>query len=1049
MKICRNLVFVAIFAYSSVAFAQSTSASLTGTVDDPSKALIAGASVTAINTQTDATASTSTNKDGQYVLSGLVPGTYRLEVDKQGFKGIIEAGVTLHVQDIVQINFHLAIGSQSESVTVDASSLQINTSDASVSTVIDRNFVESVPMNGRTLQSLILLTPGVTTASPQSVSSLGYSGEFSVNGQRTESNTYTVDGVNANTSVDVFGQVATGGSLPSATALGTTQSLLSTDALQEVRISSSTYSAEYGLSPGGQFAFESRSGTNQVHGSAFEYFRNDALDANDWFNDTFGLPKQAERQNDFGGTFSGPVWLGRLYDGRNKTFFFFNYEGLRLTQPAAATILYVPSNALRQQTAFALQPVLNAFPLPTGPEVQVACDNVNYLCPASQPTGTLVASGLSPFVEAYSVPSQINSTAFRLDQQLKWNTMLFYRLNYTPSSSASRAYSVVSTAFQTSFTHTLGLTTAFSARINNEFRLNYAFSKGEDSSLNIDNFGGATPANFGQLNGLTAQQAANSDINVAFFFSGFTAPQLAVAQSTNPQHSWNVVDNVTFLRGRHTFKVGYYYRRTNGRLVTFSPDIVYEWLTPQSVIQNTPALAEVVSHTVTYPLYTNTALYAQDELKVNDRLNLSLGLRWELAPAPSTTSGPLPYVTVGNASDPSSLTLAPTGTSLWHTTHLNFAPRLGVAYRIRTEPGKELVFRAGGGVFFDQGQSAGQTAFQDGAPLEYLAEYFGAQFPLAPSQLAVSSAPPYFFVNSIPRNLQLPYTLQWNGSLEQALGRNQAVTVSYVGSNGRRLLSRVYSLVGAAAFDYVYAAQSGTTSSYNALQLQFQRNLSHGLQILASYTWSHSIDFGSQNLDFNQIRGNSDFDVRNNASGALVYDMPDIKTSRVLGALVHGWGVDARISSRSAFPMILDGNFNTLPGGTYAYSGLNLVPNVPVYLHVKGIAGNREINPAAFSLPAANQYGNAPRNFVRGFDDNETDISLRRTFPFIEKSTLQFRAEAFNLPNHPNFGFIDPTYGDPQFGQATMMLNQSIGVLNSLYQQGGPRSLQLALKLAF
>ena len=212
MKICRNLVFVAIFAYSSVAFAQSTSASLTGTVDDPSKALIAGASVTAINTQTDATASTSTNKDGQYVLSGLVPGTYRLEVDKQGFKGIIEAGVTLHVQDIVQINFHLAIGSQSESVTVDASSLQINTSDASVSTVIDRNFVESVPMNGRTLQSLILLTPGVTTASPQSVSSLGYSGEFSVNGQRTESNTYTVDGVNANTSVDVFGQVATGGS---------------------------------------------------------------------------------------------------------------------------------------------------------------------------------------------------------------------------------------------------------------------------------------------------------------------------------------------------------------------------------------------------------------------------------------------------------------------------------------------------------------------------------------------------------------------------------------------------------------------------------------------------------------------------------------------------------------------------------------------------------------------------------------------------------------------------------------------------------------------
>lgn len=1028
--------------------AQSTIASISGRVDDPSKAVIPSASITMTNIDTGVQSTGITNNDGIYVISGLIPGKYRVEAEKQGFKSIVESGLILHVQDNVQINFHMPLGVASDSVSVDASGLQMNTTDASVSTVIDHKFVDSIPMNGRSFQSLILLTPGVVTNNPQSLSSPGYSGEFSVNGQRTEANTYTVDGVNANTNTGVYGQVASGGSLPASTALGTTQGLTSIDALQEVRVSSSSYSAEFGLYPGGQFLFQTRSGTDMIHGSAFDYFRNNALDANDWFNKNAGLPLSAERQNDFGGTLGGPIWIPNVYDGRGKSFFFFSYEGLRLMQPQAAVNLYVPSQSLRQEAPLSLQPVMNAFPIPTGAETTVKCDNITYICPPTDPTGTLVPSGLSPFLRAYSLPSQLDSTSLRLDQQLPHNTKLFYRLAYTPSSRTSRTLAELSSITQLNFSHTLGLTTALSTALANDFRLNYTFSKGQDHTA-LDTFGGAEPVTLGTLQGLSAQESAAADIDFNFYFTGFPGVYISQAQSTQPQHSWNIVDDVTYLRGRNVIKAGVYYRRTNGRLVTFSPDISFSIYSKQSILDNSIDQAQYAIQERTYPLFTNAAAYIQDELKATDRLNLSFGLRWEVNPAPSTSSGPMPYITQGDLSDPANVAVVTSGAKLWNTGYFNFAPRLGVAYRVHTEPGKELIVRAGGGVFFDTGQSGAETAFEVGAPLEQSVSYSNVAFPLTPEQMSVT-VPPYFVVLSFPKNLQLPYTLQWNVSLEQALGKSQALTVSYVGSNGRRLQSQVYAPVaGNPKLDYVYSEQSGTTSSYNALQLKFQRNVTRGLQILASYTWSHSLDFGSQNLDFAQIRGNSDFDLRNNFAAALAYELPVFGSGRFTRGLMEGWGIDGRISSRTAFPIILNGNYNVLPNGQAAYSGLNLVPSTPIYLHVPGIAGGRQINPAAFGLPQPGEYGNAPRNFVRGFGANQIDFALHRAFPLHDRLNLQFRAEAFNVLNHANFGYIDPYYGDPQFGQATKMLNQSLGILNPLYQQGGPRSLQLALKLAF
>jgi hypothetical protein len=304
------------------------------------------------------------------------------------------------------------------------------------------------------------------------------------------------------------------------------------------------------------------------------------------------------------------------------------------------------------------------------------------------------------------------------------------------------------------------------------------------------------------------------------------------------------------------------------------------------------------------------------------------------------------------------------------------------------------------------------------------------------------------------RSLQLPYTLQWNVSVEQALGRAQSFTLGYVGSNGRRLLELLpYSLAGLNPnFTTVERYQNGLTSSYNALQLQYKRTLSRGLQVLAGYTWSHALDLESQDAFFEPYqRGNSDFDVRNNFTAAVSYDLPKDAGSHFTSALIRGWGTDLRLTARSGFPVTLYGNSIVDPvTGQNTYGELNLVPGVPVYVYGAQYPGGRSINPAAFSLPSGNELGDAPRNFARGFGETEVNFAVRREFPLNERLHLQFRAEAFNLFNHTNFGNIYPYYGSAIFGQATNTLATALGGgLSQLYQQGGPRSFQFALKLIF
>jgi hypothetical protein len=771
---CALRLLLLLLCVTTVVIAQSTDATISGQVVDPGGRVIPDAEIVIQNDATGVQYTNKTNGGGIYIVSILPPGRYRVQVSKIGFKTIIKPDIVLNVQSSVALNFSLPIGALSESVTVEAGSSILNTTDATVGTVVDRKFVANIPLNGRSFQDLISMTPGVVTQSPQTNSSLGFNGDFSVNGQRTESNYYMVDGVSGNVGAgNGFGQAqnGTGGSLGGSTALGTTQSLVSVDALQEFRVQSSTYSAEYGRSPGGQFSLVTRSGTNSFHGSVFDYLRNNFFDANDWFNDHYGKPTPALRQNDFGGTLGGPVRIPRLYDGRNRTFFFVSYEGLRLTQPTAAAIQYVPDTFMRKQADPILQPILNAYPLPNG---------IDY--------GNSASPSLAQFIAPFSLPSAIDSTSFRVDQTFTPKLSVFFRYGTTPSSTSSRPFFANQTFRSNTQTYTLGATSQLASNLTNEFRLGYSSSDATVKGV-VDGFGGGTPINLAAAMGAGAIAAPYPV--VYFNISGIGTSDFAVPDSGNLNRQWNLIDTFSMSLGRHHIKMGADYRRIKSPLQHSDAEMFSYFASPKSILKNQPDTSEVIRFNSATPIFNDTALFAQDEWHVSSRVSLSMGLRWEINPPPTEENGDSAYTILGDVGNPSSLSLAPQGTPLWATTWGNFAPRIGVAWTAHDRAGWETVLRGGGGVFYDTLNRVGALGY-GGLGFTAYEIYSGASLPYTPDQLTfpISVTPPYTgaSIYAFPAHLQLPYTLEWNTSLQQALGKQQSLTISYVGAAGRRLI---------------------------------------------------------------------------------------------------------------------------------------------------------------------------------------------------------------------------------------------------------------------
>jgi hypothetical protein len=1062
-------LLVVVCLTSDVVLAQSNNATLSGTVVDQNGAAVPGVAVSVINPATSLERNTTSDEHGRFTVPLLPPGSYTLMAKREGFKIVRSENIVLNVNDDRSIKIQLKVGEVTETVDISSEAPLISQSTA-VTTVVDQRYIANMPLNGRSFQDLILLTPGVVTNSPQRPASVGMNGEFSVNGQRTDANSYMVDGVSANVGATAdanasfyatTGRSGASGSIPGATTLGTTQALVSVDALQEFRVQSSSYSAQYGRSPGGQFAFETKSGTNDWHGTAFNYLRNDVFDATDYFTKYFQalspeITKNAVRQNDFGGTLGGPVRIPGLYNGKDKTFFFASYEGMRLVLPQAAAASLVPDLCMRGEgscragrapAAAAVLPVVKSYPLPTA-------------------GGTVdLENGVAEFIGSWSNPANIDSFSARVDHNVNSRLGLFFRFSNTSSDSATRGGaagtmippSQVSVNSSTLRTYTAGANTLLSNRITNEFRLNYS-SNLADGNVTIEPYGGSSSIDLVGLSGLG--DFPRPAVTAAFFL-GVNFLQQAVIHTAGAQRQWNVVDTLSVALGRHRLSLGGDYRRLTPYSLPSNPLVFYLYFSEPDVEANNASLF-IQQFADAHPLYQNFSLFAQDEWSVSDRLTLSLGLRWEVNPPPGVTEGLMPY-TIAFKDNPDDWTLAPQGTPLWKTTWFNFAPRLGIAYVVRNKTGWETVLRAGGGVFFDTGQQPGSLGFE-GPGFTSAAQFSFGSFPGNPAaELPPFTDPPsepFLQLFGFYPHLQLPYTIQWNVSLQQALGKSQAITASYVGSHAGRLL-QTNGFRSAIAINPVQVTVNGPGSDYNAMQIQYQRRLSQGLTALASHTWSHCLDYGSSNFLNGYERQNCDFDVRHSFSGALSYDIPYLRQEGIAKALLRDWGVDLRFGARTAFPVDLVGSqvFNPATGERLS-NGLDFTGR-PIYVFgaecdaiyannfgsTLSCPGGRAINPDAFR--AASGRGNVPRNFARGFGAWQLDMAVRRTFPITERLKLQFRAEAFNAFNHPNLGRINGQFGQSTFGQATATLANSIGGLNQIYQMGGPRSMQFALKLIF
>ncbi|MBI1355145.1 MAG: TonB-dependent receptor plug domain-containing protein [Acidobacteria bacterium] len=1025
------------------------SASLGGRVIDPSGAVVVGAEVGLTREEAGTKYRAHTVEQGVYTFPFLSPGRYRLEVSAEGFKRFERTEITVETAENAVIDVRLELGESTETVLVEGAGLSAGSADAAVSTVVDRQFVENLPLNGRSFHNLIAITPGVT----QTPAGNWDPGQFSVNGQRTSSNYFTVDGVSANFGAQsgFWDSLADDGSLPAFSAAGGTNSLVSIDAMEEFKIQTSTYAPEYGRQPGGQIQIMTRSGGNDWTFTLFDYFRNDALDANDWFANRDGLARPAMRQNDFGGVVGGPVLLPG-YDGRNRTFFFASYEGLRLRQPQFALDAY-PTLETRESAAPGVRPLLDAYPIPNGADL---------------------GDGSARFSTTYSNPSTLDATSFRIDHHLGSRATLFGRFNNAPSAQEYRGgrpgygpapLSVVTTAFTDNRTLTLGSTQVLSPTVMNETRFNFSRSQAGQSAM-ADNFGGAVaPA----ASYLFPSFADPGQAGITILVPGYTG--LTVGSISNRRQTQvNWVNNLSWVVGTHQMKMGADLRRMTPRFgyPPYGQLINFTGLTGAGGLTGgVPAAASINSRDTLRMGVLNFSAYVQDTWRATDRLTLTYGLRWEVNPAPKGLDGK-PMYTIDQVDDPFAAKLAPVGTPLFETQYGNFAPRLGIAYQLRTSPGTETTLRAGAGLFYDIAQGAVYFAARN-AP--YRNQYYGpvSAFPIPESEAVVPAfdpAAPFGRIETFDPKFQLPRVTQFNVALEQAMGRNRSLTVTYAGAEGRRLARQLTFELSSAPSEFSRLAYylSDATSSYHSLQVQFEQRLTDGLQMLLSHVYAHSIDDGSDVYNDGVIdasfsrpsphvnRGDSDFDIRHAFGGAITYELPGPRRGGI-APLVRNWAVDSTIRLQTGAPVDI-AQWSRNAFGTF-YTRPDLVPGVPVYLEGDEYPGGRAFNRSAFVFGTGNVNGSLGRNALRAFPLRQVDFAVRRKFGFGERLNLQFRAEFFNVFNKPSFAAPVADPYSPFFGQATQMYGRGLGGgggnggLNPLYQSGGPRSVQLALKLQF
>jgi hypothetical protein len=1059
----RKLWTGALASLFTLAVWAQTTATISGTVSDQGGGIMAGVTIRITNLDTQQERELKTDGTGRYYAPALNPGRYKASAVSAGFEEVVQPDFTLTVGREQVLNFTLKPSQVAERIEVQEVLAAVETTSASVSELVDSQKVRALPLNGRSYDQLIYLQPGVSVATSAGNSpNQGRGVKFSVGGARLTSNLFMLDGTDMNDAQN-FTPGGAGGQL------------LGVESILEFQVISHNGGAQYGRSMGAVINAVSKSGTNALHGDLYEFLRNSALDARNYFDDPLS-PIPPFKRNQFGAAAGGPL-------RRNRLFFFANYEGIRerlgVTKTALVPDALARTGQIKGQAPVKVNPVvvpyINLFPLPNDgktPDGSIG----RYLFNQPQPNNGSYGTGKLDW----------NATA-------KFSAFVRYTMDDSDKLRQDAPDHVLG-LFAENEAHrnqyvTVGATQVLSNAVLNSVRFGFNRSV---SLVDLFNQAGVPDSlsfipgqPFGRVN-IGGVSTMGATINDPRYF-----------RMNNFQPS----DDFTVVRGAHTMKMGVILERFQWNTANFNRiGGDYNFTSLASFLQ-----ANVQSVVVPYPgSEPNRGIralmfgsYFQDDYKITSRLTLNLGLRYELTTVPTEVNGKMSFLL-----DPTESTLQIS--QPYQGNHLNFAPRFGFAWDPKGNGKTSL--RGGFGMFYDQillNQFLNMFDRNPSPDLKHLwltVTLSGAAAPFPHPLDAALGAPQFTLQNAMYGDFKTPYLYQYNFTIQRQLPGKVIGTLAYVGSTGRHIVARydgntpiptvrpegtlftpTTALRRQPQFGELQTRRLSGLSYYNSLQASFVRRSSSGLQFQGSYTFSKSIDMSGglfseeasnaavgveipDNL-FNE-RGLSNFDIRHSVVLNLLYELQVGKNLHgAAGQIVRGWGVGSIATFAGGVPFTVENSANRsqnkLSGASFA-DRPNLAPGAssnPTSGVSRGCAGIPQgtpvgtptlyFDPCAFVPQPLGTFGNLGRNTLIGPGIAEVDFSITKNFPIREGKDLQFRAECFNLANHPNFQAPSTNYRRIFDGSAAgQLVSTAVGALTAPTTTSS-RQIQFGLKFVF
>lgn len=1015
-KMIRATSLLAIaLLFTFAAFGQSNTGTITGVVQDQNGAAVANATVTVTNLGTNETKTVTTDSDGRYEAPSLSTGSYKITATASGFQTATVSDARLAVGDKLRVDVPMAVSGVSAVVTV-ANQTRTDTETSVIGDTINAERISDSPVNGRDFTGLLATVPGSVQTSNQFQTSInGIASTFG-------GTSVLVDGIDAGR-VDLNG---------TSNVLGRVESRVnrvSMDSIQEVQVLEQSYSAQYGQAISAIINPITKSGTNELHGSVFDYFRHEALDANDYFNNKNGFPRSRFRLNQFGGNVSGPI-------KKDKLFFFANYEGVRQTRGQLFTAL-TPTASFRAGMEARIRPVVETIPLPTAVFIN--------------PTTHLPDPDRGIFSVQKNGTLREDTGSVKIDWKHTDRSQFSVRYNINDSKTVT-PYGV-------------GTDQSAPAKLRVQlfkFSHNYAFSS---NMVNEAAFG--INRNFTNVGSGTSTLPLFSFI---FFDQALGAPGPAQFNQIRTGTVYQFLDTLSFVHGNHAFKAGIDIR-LNRRAAESIPQETLTFFSLNDFKTNSPFFVSKGGNPQLDYANENFSFFFQDDWRAHPRLTLNLGLRYDVSTVSREKEGRLQNFDVATR------TFTPLGQKIHDMDTNNFGPRFGFAFDVFGT--QKTVLRGGYGIFYNRELPASYGSPHANTFPTRSANIFDVFFcpipipvwgyPVQPSayNCAVSNA------FAIEKKLQTASAQQWSLNVQQDL-KVGVLQVGYVGNHVTHLLTdgvvspRNINRNNPATntrpipgFGDIYAVGGYPSSNYHAMQATFKRNLSQGLHFNFNYTWAHEIDdivgFFKDYQDENNARAeraSGDTDIRHNFTFDASYDIPSARKwfgDSVPRWIGDGWQLSTITQIRSGFPVNV-----TRQGGTFGGFSFrpNLLPGVPTRCPSFNMP-NCQFNVAAFSDPGAGVFGSAGRNILRGPSFAQVDFSIFKNTRLSENASLQLRMDIFNLFNKANFA--DPSGGLVQgdnnsliptafFGQSVSTVGNQLGGLLGF---GGPRQIQLSARFSF